>query len=152
MQDTLGYTHRSQPIQHTHTRTLHTQNQKQSKHHIKRMVSLFCKGITFHGFCGFHTIFGTTEKLHILRSLQNLMLANFVEKLNLESVPGFRFLLAVQIKFFQLIQFTNEISLVVVLYIFIIKPYLELALSIILKDRELYESKHVRMEYRCLII
>ena len=33
---------------------------------------------------------------------------------------------------------------------FIFKLKLELALSIILKERELYESKHVVMECRCL--
>ena len=32
----------------------------------------------------------------------------------------------------------------------IFKSNLELALSIILKQRELYESKHVTVEYRCL--
>ena len=34
----------------------------------------------------------------------------------------------------------------------IFKSNLELALSIILKQRELYESKHVAMECRCLEI
>ena len=34
----------------------------------------------------------------------------------------------------------------------IFKPNLELALSIILKERELYESKHVAVECRCLKI
>ena len=34
----------------------------------------------------------------------------------------------------------------------IFKSNLELALSIILKQRELYESKHVAVEYRCLKI
>ena len=34
----------------------------------------------------------------------------------------------------------------------IFKSNLELALSIILKQRELYESKHVAVEYRCLEI
>ena len=34
----------------------------------------------------------------------------------------------------------------------ICKSNLELALSIILKERELYESKHVAVEYRCLKI
>ena len=34
----------------------------------------------------------------------------------------------------------------------IFKPNLELALSIILKQRELYESKHVLVECRCLKI
>ena len=34
----------------------------------------------------------------------------------------------------------------------ILKSNLELALSIILKQRELYESKHVAMECRCLKI
>ena len=35
---------------------------------------------------------------------------------------------------------------------FIFKSNLELALSIILKQRELYELKHVVVEYRCLKI
>ena len=35
---------------------------------------------------------------------------------------------------------------------FIFKSNLELALSIILKQRELYESKHVALECRCLKI
>ena len=34
----------------------------------------------------------------------------------------------------------------------IFKSNLELALSIILKQRELYQSKHVAVEYRCLKI
>ena len=34
----------------------------------------------------------------------------------------------------------------------IFKSNLELALSVILKERELYESKHIAVECRCLII
>ena len=59
-----------------------------------------------------------------------------------ESVRAKRFCCAFKLGFLQLV---CKASL-------IFKSNLELPLSIILKERELYESKHVAMECRCLKI
>ena len=59
-----------------------------------------------------------------------------------ESVRAKRFFCAFKLGFLQLI---CKDSL-------IFKSNLELSSSIILKQRELYESKHVAVEYRCLKI
>ena len=59
-----------------------------------------------------------------------------------ERVRGKWFCWAFKLGFFQLISIAS----------LIFKSNLEFALSIILKEREFYESKHVAMERRCLKI